>query len=808
MKEKEDKKVLEEERKEERKRKPIKNILSTHGRDISFVVLLIISFAILVNIFVLALRYSAGTEDQAILMARNYSEDATDHFHNKIDSLREKTNALAAGINFYSEDDNDLSYYLNSIIRSDGYKEEGIQEIWYYIGDKTYNYRGAEISSVGDRRYEYILDMKQKNVLATRGFFYDDRGEAPCVICYCPTPEPLSGEKKIDGIAVFYPLTTIMSFAQDLDESKKSYSEFQALCCETEASDNNLTRVLGILNDKSGKMQENDAFGKYLESINNGRVFEEKLKSMLETGKSETATVSVQNELYVVSVGRANETDTGLCVISLYKASDVYGEGYELVTTIITTMVILIIVVLVFALIFMISRRKLGKRIEEINMVNAALDCPTLLKYKKDASDILARNTATDFAVVISHVHHFSYITEKFGETASLELLKHLKETFSRALLLEECYGYMVDGDFIMLLHYKDKDKLENRLVGLFSLAKKITKQTTANYDLKISYGIYETTAQFRSENPSENIDRMIDKAIVVRDIPSRSDVNQICHFYNENVRTDYLQRAEIEGRMEGALASGEFRVFYQPKYNLVKDYIDGAELLVRWYDPAIKKYRSPGEFLPVFEANGFISKLDRHIYYTACETLATRVAEGKKVFPISVNVSRITAIQPDFLEYYIRVKNKFRIADKFVTLEFTESFAYENYEYLSTVAKELRRAGFLCSIDDFGTGYSSYNILKILDMDEIKLDKFFLDKGASEERDRIILESVIDVAKKMRVKVTQEGVETRDDLDRLRGMGCEVIQGYYFAKPMSANDYDAFIDAFLVRNKILYPEG
>ncbi len=791
----------------------IKKIISTHGRDIAFVVLLIISLAVLVDIFALALKYSSGTEDQAILMAGIYCEDATNKFTNKLDDLREKTNALAAGIVNNSEDAEKINYYLNSIMRSEGYKDEGIMEIWYFFDNQIYtskDYNGdacGDLINENDRRRGYILDMQKEGVLATRGLFYDNRGEAPCIACYCPVPASLSDEKTIAGVVVFYPQSTVLTFKDNLDKEKLSRSEFQALCCETEASDSKTTRVLGILHDKSGKMKDNDSFEDYLISINNGKSVDNTLKNMLETGNTETVTISLQNELYVISVGRANKTDQGLCVISLYKASDVYSEGYDLVDTIITTMIILIVVVLFFALIFLISRRRMSKRIDEMNMVNASLDCPTLLKYKKDAAEIMSRNPNTDFAVVISHVHHFSYITEKFGETASLELLKYLKETFSHALLLEECYGYMVDGDFIMLLHYKDKDKLENRLVGLYTLAKRITKQTTSNYDLKISYGIYEATASVRSENPAENIDRMIDKAIVVRDIQSRSDVNQICHFYNENVRTDYLNRAEIEGRMEGALAAGEFRVFYQPKYNLEKDYIDGAELLVRWYDPAIKKYRSPGEFLPVFEANGFISKLDRHIYYTACETLAERIAEHKKIFPISVNVSRITAIQPDFLEYYIRVKNRFKIADKFITLEFTESFAYENYEYLSTVAKELRRAGFLCSIDDFGTGYSSYNILKILDMDEIKLDKFFLDKGASEERDQIILESVIDVAKKMKVKVTQEGVETRDDLERLRKMGCEVIQGYYFARPMSGADYDKFIDEFLVRNKILHPD-
>lgn len=133
-------------------------------------------------------------------------------------------------------------------------------------------------------------------------------------------------------------------------------------------------------------------------------------------------------------------------------------------------------------------------------------------------------------------------------------------------------------------------------------------------------------------------------------------------------------------------------------------------------------------------------------------------------------------------------------INDGFITLEFTESFAYENYEFLSNIVERLHQNGFLCSIDDFGTGYSSYNILKTIRMDEIKLDKFFLDKGLSAERDQLVLESVIGMVKKLGMKVTQEGVETKEDLYRLEALGCDVIQGYYFAKPMKYSDYCDFV--------------
>lgn len=159
------------------------------------------------------------------------------------------------------------------------------------------------------------------------------------------------------------------------------------------------------------------------------------------------------------------------------------------------------------------------------------------------------------------------------------------------------------------------------------------------------------------------------------------------------------------------------------------------------------------------------------------------------------MDVSRATAIQPDFVSCYVRIKKKFGIRDGCVTLEFTESFAYENYEYLSCVISELHSAGFLCSLDDFGTGYSSFAVLKLLDFDEIKIDKSLLDRSSHPERDAILLQSIIGMIIRLDIKITQEGVEDMDEFEMLEKMGCDVIQGYFFAKPMKYIDYCEFVN-------------
>jgi EAL domain-containing protein (putative c-di-GMP-specific phosphodiesterase class I) len=198
---------------------------------------------------------------------------------------------------------------------------------------------------------------------------------------------------------------------------------------------------------------------------------------------------------------------------------------------------------------------------------------------------------------------------------------------------------------------------------------------------------------------------------------------------------------------------------------------------------------------LPVFEANGFIIKLDHYVYERVCRYISESIERNQRVYPVSVNISRVTAIQPDFKEYYADMKNRYHIPDGMLVLEFTESFADENYERLNQTITHMHRNGFLCSIDDFGSGYSSYNILKQVRMDEIKLDRFFIQKGIADDRDRLILGQVIQIAKSLGMNIVQEGVETLGEVEMLRQLGCDIVQGYYYSKPLMLLDYLSFIE-------------
>ena len=769
--------------------------LKNRRGDIVFVLLILMSIAAMINVLVLYSQYSSVASDQAVATSEAYSLDVSEKFAAKFDYMREKTQAIAELAGSAVTDAELHNLFIS--VSGDGDKKD-IITLRYFKDAQEYDKNGAPIA----KENTYVLGMYGKGEVATYGIiYYEGDGGKPSVACYCPVK---NGNGLIDGIVIYYTESVVLSVQDELDTKKLGVSEFSAVCW----NDNKGLQIRSVLYDKqdeSGKARANSSFLKYIEDLSAGDTKpSSEISEALKSGKNATLALNMQNERFVLVIGRASSQDTGLCSVNLYRESVVYAEGLALMETSIITMSLLLVVIALFTVYYLISRHRIYARIDALDTVNSVLQCPTLLKFERDAKNILDSNRYTRFAVVISHLQHFGYLSEKYGDVASTAVLKHLRDVFKNAMTYGETYGHVDNGEFVMLLHYNAEENLEKRLLSLYSVAKKhyFGDEIPEDYDIKLLFGIYTV-----DKTLNLSVSKMVEKALEVSDLPARTDINKVCNFYDENARSDYMLKAEIENRMEAALETGEFRLFYQPKYNLRNDRIDGAEILVRWYNPETKNYRSPAEFLPVFEENGFISKLDRQIYYTACENTANWIAEGRKIYPISVNISRVTAIQSDFFEYYATVKKHFNIPNGFITLEFTESFAYENYEYLSQVAQKLRGAGFLCSIDDFGTGYSSFNILKLLDMDEIKLDRFFLHKGTSEEKDDIISESMINIGNKIGLKTTQEGVETLADLQKLRAMGCKVIQGYFFAKPMSSSDYKKFIDDFNRENPVLAAE-
>ena len=264
--------------------------------------------------------------------------------------------------------------------------------------------------------------------------------------------------------------------------------------------------------------------------------------------------------------------------------------------------------------------------------------------------------------------------------------------------------------------------------------------------------------------------------------------------YYDENMRELLLEEQTILRDMDFALEENQFCIYLQPIYSLKADKPVSAEALVRWIHPT-KGVLSPGRYIPLFERNGFIVQLDRFVWECACKFLHARQEKGLPIVPISVNVSRLNFYNDDFFDTIVRLLRKYHLEPWMLKLEITESAYTDNPYQLLNVMKKFQNYGIKILMDDFGSGYSSLNMLKNVIVDTLKVDMNFVQDLENSKRAAAIVEAVVQLAKNIHMGVIIEGVETKAQIDFLESIGCDLIQGYYFSKPVPEEEFVKLLD-------------
>jgi len=261
-----------------------------------------------------------------------------------------------------------------------------------------------------------------------------------------------------------------------------------------------------------------------------------------------------------------------------------------------------------------------------------------------------------------------------------------------------------------------------------------------------------------------------------------------------------HMRKQSFEANFENAIREKSFKIWYQPKYDAKTRKIVGAEALVRWISPT-GTLTSPGEFIPIFEEDGLIVRLDEYVFRTVCENLKYWYDRGAKVLPISVNISRASLHYEGTVLRYKKILEEFGLPIELVPLEITESASIKD-DRIKKLAKELKEAGFVIHMDDFGTGFSSLSSINMLPIDVVKIDKSLIDYIGDEGGEELLKHS-ISLAHFKKYKVIAEGVETEEQYKFLKSIDCDMIQGYYFAKPMSYEDLVELFRKLLAENRI-----
>ncbi|MDD3430126.1 MAG: bifunctional diguanylate cyclase/phosphodiesterase, partial [Oscillospiraceae bacterium] len=394
-------------------------------------------------------------------------------------------------------------------------------------------------------------------------------------------------------------------------------------------------------------------------------------------------------------------------------------------------------------------------------------------------------------AFAVFDVAGFKMINEAYGYEYGDEILQCIAHCFSQQLKEAEGEAFMrIDSDrFAALMHYNTVPELERRIEYEFDHVCSELAQNKIQDDkpVRFSCGIYLLTGQ------EQRITVAFDYADIARKALKNAGKRGIC-FFEEAMLIRLHRERDIESAMEKALAAGEFVPYFQPKVNMETGTTYGAEILVRWIRGAdFTVY--PDEFIPLFERNGFITKLDYYMFEQACICMRKWIDEGVFTGVVSVNISRIHLRNNTFVEGLALLADRYRIPHEMLELELTESAFFADRQQLINSMVKVKKAGFRIAVDDFGAGYSSLNILRQMPLDVLKIDKDFLEEGSgNDQRGNVIVSSVIEMAKRLDIDVICEGVETPDQADFLVKNGCVHGQGYLYARPMCAETFEAFV--------------
>lgn len=440
--------------------------------------------------------------------------------------------------------------------------------------------------------------------------------------------------------------------------------------------------------------------------------------------------------------------------------------------------------VAVFILIVCVALRS-KQKIEQYAFADPLTGYANKTKFMISAQKLLWNKERTGYAAVSLDIDKFKRINNMHGFDVGNRILKEISEIVEREMSFGEIFCRESDDRFDLLLHFKTEESTEQRVWAMIEKISQLPQMLGGSFQYTMSCGIYEL------KKTDKDIYSAIEWANLARENAKKYRKNWIS-WYDDSMRMKMMQEQEIENRMETALRNKEFQVYYQPKIRLCDETVVGAEALVRWKrKDGTMLY--PDQFIPVFESNSFILKLDLYMFEQVCIQICKWIDDGLEPYPVSVNLSRVHLSEHDFHLKYTDILKKYNVSPTLLEIELTESTIFENVSQINFVVTAFKEAGLKVSVDDFGSGYSSLTLLKDLDFDYLKMDKEFLNTASVTERGKKVILSTKFLADQLDMTLLAEGVETLQQVEFLRTIDCDLAQGYYFAKPMPLEEFERY---------------
>ena len=385
---------------------------------------------------------------------------------------------------------------------------------------------------------------------------------------------------------------------------------------------------------------------------------------------------------------------------------------------------------------------------------------------------------------IMLDINSFRSINERHGKAFADDVLRQVAAHVQETIGEDGGIACRREADTFQVYcpHREDYKALMDKVSTGLAL------ELDASSRVRLRMGVYSNV------DKALDIERRFDRAKMAADTVRNSYTRNI-GVYDDTMHKAELYEMQLIEDFPAALAERQFKVYLQPKYDIRSDspVLCGAEALVRWMHPSLSMV-SPGVFIPLFENNGLIEDLDHYVWREAARQVRAWKDELGYSVPVSVNVSRIDLNDPDIVYTLLSILEEHRIDARDLHLEVTESAYAEDAEQIVEVVKRLRALGFMVEMDDFGTGYSSLNMLSTLPIDVLKLDMKFIQTAFAAEQNTEMISIIIDIARHIQVPVVAEGVETEQQLTALKGLGCDIVQGYYFSPPVPTETFESIL--------------
>ncbi len=396
-----------------------------------------------------------------------------------------------------------------------------------------------------------------------------------------------------------------------------------------------------------------------------------------------------------------------------------------------------------------------------------------------------------NYAVVYFDLLHFKMVNDTIGRKGGDAALKEMYAAVSRHMKNREVMCHAGDAHFLLLLNETEQEIITKRLMAMKQAINAVPLSGMEQNNVGVIAGVYRVGEEELS------VARMIDRAIIARNEMQIEVINGFgCAFFTEAILDKLRREDALKNRMLDGMKAGEFMIYLQPKVDPKTGNVRGAEALARWMDP-IEGMISPSEFIPIFENNGSIISMNLFMLRGTVAIINDWIRAGITPVTVSVNLSRVSIHNPLFMDAFTYIMKDEDTPVSYLEFEFTENVVYESAEQMNELVEMIHGFGSTCSIDDFGCSYSNLTMLKDIPVDVLKLDQDFLKQHAALNvtgRSLTIVDAIISMAHELRMEVVVEGVENKEQADFLKDCGCDMIQGYYYARPLPVAEFEAYL--------------